>query len=491
MTNFLFNLLKVISSVIFPVLTFSYSSRILGADGVGKVNFAKSIISYFSMFAMLGMNYYGTREAAKIRDDRDALSKFVHEMLIINGVTTCIAYIALAVFILSVGRLQDYRVLLLINSFSILMLGMGMEWLYQALEEYRYIALRAMAFQLIAIVIMFMTVKDSGDVVNYTIVSTLAFSGSYVLNFFNSRKYVDFHLYGSYRIKRHLKPIFWLFAMALSIELYTVLDSTMLGFIKDDEAVGIYSAAIKINKLAITIITSLGVVLIPRLSYYVGQGNKEQFMKLIYKAYHFVFMFSIPSTMGLFALSDEIIRLFCGNGFESSGFTMKILTPIVLVIPFSVLTNQQIFVPLGKEKQILISTCIGAITNFTLNMLFIPKYSYIGASIATVVAELIVAIVCFINAKQTFDITGIFSGYYQYWIAAVPIIIIIKIIQWLDLGDIKTVLFGVVLSVGIYFMLLALMKNIYVYEMMEIVNQKIAKGKIRNENSSSNANKNE
>jgi O-antigen/teichoic acid export membrane protein len=471
--NFVFNLIKTISSVIFPIITFSYSSRILGSDGVGKVNFAKSIISYFSMFAMLGMNYYGTREAAKLRDDKDKFSVFVHEMLIINGITTCIAYIALAISIMMVDRLKDYTVLLMINSFSILMLGMGMEWLYQALEEYRYIALRAMAFQLIAIVIMFLTVRDSNDIVSYTIVSTLAASGSYVLNFFNSRKYVNFKWYGHYKITKHLKPILWLFAMAVSIELYTVLDSTMLGFIKDDQAVGIYSAAVKINKITNTLITSLGIVLIPRLSYYVGQGEKNEFFKLISKAYHLVFMFSIPACVGLFLLSEEIIRLFCGDGFGQANITMKLLTPIVLVIPFSVVTNNQIFVPLGKEKLILSSTCIGAITNFVCNFLLIPKYSYNGAAVATVIAESMVALVCFINAKRTFDIRNVFKGYSQYWLAIIPIPIIVILVKRLNLNDFFTILISVILAVIIYFGILILLKNEYVFLITDMLKKKI------------------
>ena len=176
----------------------------------------------------MGMNYYGTREAAKVRDNKKSLSKFVHEMLLINGCTTILSYVGLVFAIAYVAKLKDYSVLLIINSFSILMMGMGMDWLYQALEESEYIALRSMLFQGIALIIMFITVRDSSDVVNYTIVSVIASSGSYLLNFFKSRDYVDFHWYGNYEIQKHLRPIALLFALALSIELYTVLDSTML-----------------------------------------------------------------------------------------------------------------------------------------------------------------------------------------------------------------------------------------------------------------------
>jgi O-antigen/teichoic acid export membrane protein len=293
------------------------------------------------------------------------------------------------------------------------------------------------------------------------------------LNFFNARKYINFHWYGNYEIKKHLKPILWLFAMAVSIEIYTVLDTTMLGFLKGDEAVGIYSAAIKINKLSISLITSLGVVLIPRLSYYVGQRNNKQFLKLVNMSFNFVFMFSIPSCIGLGCLNKEIIRIFCGNGFDKSSLTMKLLTPIVIIIPFSEVVNNQILVSLGKEKLILFSTCVGAVTNFIFNSLLIPKYSYNGAAVATVIAEAMVAVICFINIKRILNLSNIFNEYYKYWIAVIPLPLIIRFIQWLKLGDIITVLISVVMSVCIYFVILILVKNTYIFDALKVAKKKL------------------
>jgi O-antigen/teichoic acid export membrane protein len=476
-TNFIFNLTKTISSIMFPIVTFSYSSRILGAEGIGKVNFSKSIISYFSMFAQLGMNLYGTREVAKIRDDKKGLSKFVHEMLLINGFTTCVAYIALALSMLFVNRLYDYRILLLVNSVSILMMGMGMEWLYQGLEEYRYISVRAMVFQIIAIVVMVLTVKDTDDVVNYMVVSTLAASGSYILNFFNSRKYVDFHWQGSYEIRKHLKPIFWLFATILSIELYSVLDSTMLGFLKGDETVGMYTAATKIVKIPTSLITSLGVVIAPRLSYYVGRGDDNQFVGLVKKAYHFVFLFSVPIFIGMFMLNGEIIDLVCGNGYDSAKTIMRLLSPLILIIPFSYATNNQILVSMSRDKLFLTATCIGAVTNVVFNMVLIPSFSYNGAAVASVLAETMVAVVSYINAGRVFNIKSIFNGYYQYWIAAVPILFIVYVIQWCGMGTVATILLSVIVAAIVYFGILLLIGNVYVLEILKNFKNKFLKFK--------------
>lgn len=324
--NYFYNLLKTLCGVFFPLITFSYTSRVLGADGLGKINFSKSFVTYFSMIAMLGINQYGTREAAKVRDDKRAFSKFVHEVLMINFVTTLVAYLLLAVAIFSVKKLQDYQTLLWINSFSIAMSGLGMEWLYQAVEEYAYIAKRAVFFQIIALAAMFLFVHDRNDVVVYAMIAVFSASGSYMINFIHARKYVEFKPIGHYELKKHFAPMLWLFAMAVSIEVYIVLDTTMLGFICTDTAVGLYNAAIKVNKMIISLITAFGVVLIPRLSYYIGMQDNEKMYDLVRKGYNYTFLLSIPAAIGLFVLSDDIILLFSGSEFVSAGFTMRIMT---------------------------------------------------------------------------------------------------------------------------------------------------------------------
>ena len=474
--NYVFNLIKTLNSILFPIITFTYSARILGVDGVGKINFVKSIISYFTMIAMLGMNYYGTREIAKRRDDREGLSKFCMEMLIINGCTTLLAYALLVMAIISIPLLREYSILLAICSVAIALQGMGMEWLYQGLEEYRYIAIRSVLFQIIALITMFIFVRDDSDVIPYTVITVMASSGSYILNFINARKYIQLNRNIHYEIRRHMKPLLWLFAMAVSIELYTVLDTSMVGFFKGDIAVGLYTAAIKIERMVNTLIASVGVVLIPRLSFYIGKGKYQETDELINKAYNYVFMLSIPAAVGLYVLSDDIILLFSGHQFASASITMRLLTPIVIFIPFSMLTNQQIFVPMGKEKIILLSTSVGAGVNFTMNMLLIPHWAENGAAVATVIAELAVAFVCFINGNIQFHVKRFFKCYYQYWLAAMVIPIVSFLFQKDSLSHVLRIVIVIILSGVGYSVLLLFMKNGYLIDAWKKVIGKISKG---------------
>lgn len=446
-------------------------------DGVGKINFSRSFVTFFSMIAMLGINQYGTREAAKIRDDKYKLSKFVQEILIINSVTTLIAYVLLGISILFVDKLHNYTVLLWINSFSIAMLGMGMEWLYQAIEEYEYIAKRAVLFQIISLGAMFIFVHDRNDLVAYAIIYVVSSSGSYVLNFVNAKKYIVWKPIGHYEIKKHLLPMLWLFAMAVSIEIYTVLDTTMLGFLCDDIAVGLYNAATKVNKLIISLITAFGSVLVPRLAYYIGNNNKEKMNELINKGYNYTFLLSVPAAIGLFVLSDDIILLFSGSEFHASGFTMKILTWIVIVIPFSMMTNLQVFVPMGKEKLILQSTCVGAIVNFICNYICIPRFAENGAAIGTVVAETAVAIVCLYNLNRFMDMKHVFRVYFQYWIAAFPILLISFLIKQYELNYVIEMFIIMLVSGVSYIGILFAFKNEYLLYVIYTIMRRIQKKK--------------
>ncbi len=471
--NALLSFVKTACNVLFPIITFSYASRILGVEGIGRVNFTKSFTMYFTMIAMLGMNYYGTREAAKIRERKNDLCKFVYEMLVINAISTTCAYFLLFFAMVFVHELHSYIPLLLINSISILFAGMGLEWLYQALEEYRYIAIRSVVIQIVALLLMVIFVKDKEDVAVYAVICVIASYGSYLFNFIHSRKFINLGPRPQIiEIKKHIRPILLLFSMTLSIELYTVLDSTMLGLIKDDNAVGLYSSAIKINKIVNTLITSIGVVLLPRLSYYIGLKELKKLEEVSILVYQLIFMLSTPAALGLYVLSDEIILLFSGVAFQEAVVTMKILIPIVIVIPFSVITNLQLFVPMKKEKLIIKSTCAGAITNFIFNCLLIPLFSENGAAIATVLAETVVSIICLINLKKFFDLKKIFYEYYQFWCAVIPIYIIGYLFKVVISNYIIRIIGVMFVSTIVYFGLLWIMKNTCIINFTKMLNQK-------------------
>lgn len=471
--NFVFNFIKVLLSLIFPLITFPYASRILMPEGIGKVDFANSIIAYFLLISSLGINTYAIREGAKLRDDKRKLSNFFQEILIINTITTVIAYIGLFIAIYMIPNFYEYRELLLLTSLTIGFSTLGVEWLYGALEEYKYITIRAFIFNVISLILLFTCVKTQDDYVKYAIIQVIANVGSNIMNFINSRKFVSFRKNMKYNFKKHIKPIMIIFGLNLACNIYMNFDKTCLGIISGDESVGLYSTALKINRIVLSLITALGTVLLPRLSYYIENNNMEGYKELIKKAFNFVFMFSIPAAMGLFLLSTPLICIMSGEAYLQADVTMKILTAIIPIISTSNLIAVQIFIPFGKEKYALISSSVAAIINLAVNLILIPKFAQNGAAIGTVLAEMIALIICIYLYTRIVKPEGVTKYLKQYIGGTILIIITYLRISKLITSHILLIITMCTIGVIEYVLLLFICKNEYLIEIYEQIKEKI------------------
>lgn len=391
--NFIMNAILAASTIVFPLITFPYISRVLLVEGNGKIAFASSVVNYFSMIASLGIPTYGIRACAQVRGDKEKLSHTVQELLIINMVTTGISLLAFLVSLVTVPQFAAEKELMLINGVSMVLATLGVTWLYSALEQYAYITVCSMAFKVIGIVLMFLFVKAPEDYIIYGAVSVVAGSGSYVLNLINLRKYVSLKKSGKYNFRRHIKPIFVFFSMSAAINVYTNLDVVMLQFMQGDSAVGYYNTAIKIKVILTTLITSLGTVLLPRLSYYTQMGQEEDFRRTVGKAANFVMLLGTPLVIYFSMFAEESIVFLAGEAFRRSTVSMIILMPAVLLIGLSNITGIQVLTPKNQEKKVLYSILWGAAIDFLLNLILIPRYSEAGAAVATLVAELAVLLI--------------------------------------------------------------------------------------------------
>lgn len=390
--NMVMNAILTMSSFIFPLITFPYVSRVLLPEGTGKVTFAVSVVTYFSMFAQLGIPTYGIRACAKVREDKEKLSRLVHELLFINLFMTVIAYIAFGVALVSVPRLANEKALFIVVGTTILLNAVGVEWLYKALEQYTYITVRSVIFKLISLVAMFMLIHEQQDYVIYGGITIFATSASNVLNFINLKKYIYLRPLGGYLIKPHIKMILVFFSMSVATTIYTNLDNVMLGFMKGDVEVGYYGAAVKIKMILVSFVTSVSAVLLPRASYYVDKGLLDEFYRILKKAMHFVMLMSVPFAVYFIMYAKEGIYFLSGSEFEGSIIPMQIIMPTLVLIGATNVIGIQMLVPLGKEKQVLCSEIAGAVADLILNIIFIPEYGAAGAAFGTLVAEIVVLI---------------------------------------------------------------------------------------------------
>jgi O-antigen/teichoic acid export membrane protein len=388
--NMIMNAILTMSAFIFPLITFPYVSRVLLPVGTGKVSFATSVVSYFSMFAQLGIPTYGIRACAKVREDREQLTRTVQEIMLINLVMCVIVYAAFSLCLLFVPRLQQDRPLFIIISLTILLNALGVEWLYKGLEQYSYITIRSIAFKFVALIALFLLVHQQSDYVIYGGITILASSASNIMNFFHLRHYISMRPVGNYHIKKHLKMVVVFFAMSIATTIYTHLDTVMLGFMKTDADVGYYSAAVKIKTILVSIVTSASSVLLPRMTSYVESGKKEAFFKIAKKTMNLIFLVAVPFTVYFVLYAKEGVYFLSGDAYAGAIVPMQIIMPTLLLIGMSNLMGIQIMVPIGKELQVLYSEIAGAIVDLVINIALIPKYGAAGAAIGTLVAEAVV-----------------------------------------------------------------------------------------------------
>ncbi len=398
--NFIMNFILTASNFIFPLITFPYVSRVLLASGNGKVNFAASVVNYFLMAASLGIPTYGIRACAKVRDDKDALSKTVQEILIINLFSTALVTLTYLICIFTVPRFEQDKTLYLIEGVNIVLNMFGVNWLYQALEQYDYITVRSVIFKFISMILMFLLVHQQSDYRIYAAITVVAAVGSNILNFIRLRRFVTFNRFNNYEFKKHLRPIFILFAQSVTTSIYTNLDTVMLGFMKNDEAVGLYTASVKVKGILLSIVTSLGSVLLPRMSYYVKQNAKDEFYKLLRLALNAVLFMSFPLAVYFSIESRNCILFLAGQGYLGAIPAMAIITVAIIPTGLTGIIGIQTLTPLNREKQVLFSVIVGAVTDFLLNLIMIPRWGAAGAALATTIAEFLVLLVQIILARD-------------------------------------------------------------------------------------------
>ena len=448
--NFIYNTFLTMTNFLFPLISFPYVSRILLPSGTGKVSFALSLISYFTMLSQLGMPTYGIRTCSKVRNNRRELTRTVHELLCINLIMCVISYTLLALALIFVPALWDDRPLYIIVSFTVILTSIGMEWLYKALEQYRYIAVRSIVFKLIALAAMFLLVHEQEDYVIYGFISILAASASNIFNFINVRRFIDLKPVGNYHIKRHLRPLAIFFAMSCATTIYTHMDTLMLGFMLTKEDVGFYNASVRIKSLLLSIVTSLGAVLLPRSSFLIQTKQWKKFRTVSRKALDFVFILSSALMLYFILYAKYGIWLFSGGYYSPSIIPMKIVMPTLLFIGVTNITGIQIMVPLGREKSVLLSEIAGMLVNLIINTLLIPQMKSTGAAIGTLAAEFVVLIVQYLAMKKEISHAFRAVSYWKITLGLAAGTLCSFWIMFLNLSNFLTLSFTTLLFFGAY-----------------------------------------
>lgn len=399
--NMIMNAILTMSSFLFPLITFPYISRVILPVGSGKITFATSVVTYFSMFAQLGIPTYGVKACARVRNDKEELSRVTHEILFINLIMCALSYIVLFISIPLVPKFREEKTLIVMISSTILLTAIGVEWLYKALEQYTYITVRSIIFKFVALIAMFVLIHKQSDYIIYGGITIFASTASNLLNFINLRKVITLKPVGGYNLKRHMKMIFIFFAMSVATTVYTNLDNVMLGFMKTNEDVGYYSAAVKIKNLTVSVVTSASTVLLPRASYYVDHGLMKEFYQIVKKTMNCIILMAVPTAVYFMLFAREGILLLSGKAFMGAVLPMQIIMPTLIFMGITNVLGIQMMIPLGMEKQVLYSEIAGAVVDLVINLCLIPKMASAGAAIGTLVAEIVVFVWQYATLKST------------------------------------------------------------------------------------------
>lgn len=471
--NYLYNVAYQVLVMILPLITTPYVSRVLGAENIGIYGYTLSITTFFILFGSLGIALYGQREIAYLQNDKKKYSYTFWEILILRCITMTISII-IFYFTFAIGK-NAYNLYYKILILELVGNMIDISWFFQGLEEFKKTVIRNIVVKIIALILTFMLVKTKNDLPIYFEIYVLSvFLGNLSLWFYLP-KYLTKVKFSELKTFRHLKPTIALFVPQIAIQVYTLLDKTMIGtIIADKSEVGYYEQSQKIVKMLLTLTTSLGIVMLPRIASTYAEGNNEKIKEYMKNSFNLLFLLAFPLIFGLISISDAFVPFFFGDGYEKVSTIIKVICPIILLIGLSNATGTQYLLPTKRQKEFTLSVVYGAIINFIFNSLLIPKFGAIGASIGTVIAESTVTGVQIYYTRKDFNYKKIVKSTKNYIIASLIMFVCLLVTRHFIASNVASVFAQFVVGVLTYAVMLAILKDEF---FMKLVNKFFSKKK--------------
>lgn len=469
--NYIFNFISQILTLIVPLITTPYISRVLHDVGVGQYSYSASIITYFTLFANLGFNTYGQREIAKVRDNKQAVSKVFYEIFVLRIFTTAISVIVLYSILFSVGFGDSYNNLILILSIQVFAVIFDITYLYQGIEDFKSIAIRSVFVRLIMLIFIFVFVKKETDLEKYVLLLSLSQLLGMLIMWPKLFRLVTKVNIKEFELKKHIMPTILIFLPSLAVTVYSVFDKTMIGLLakNPDYENGCYEQAYKINSVALLFITVVSPIFVPRNAAELSKGNDDQIRKNMYFVSNYTWMLGLAMITGFIVLASNLSSWFLGDGFESAPVLMIIMSVRFVSSGFSELFGSQYFIVKGKEKYVTISAITAAVINLVLNYILIPNYGAVGAAIATAISEIFITIVqgIFIYKDGIISIRKILFMSWRYIVASVVMFIPIYFMQQNMGYSIWTFLLITAVGAIVYFLVLLLLRDKFLFDVIK------------------------
>lgn len=454
----IYYLIYNVLNLAFPFITGIYVARKLLPENIGAVAAAQNLAQYFVILAFLGIPTYGLREIAKSRDSKEERSKVFSELYVINFISTCVFLFCYLVLIFSVTAYRENITLYLIVGLSIALNAFNISWLYEGLEEFRFTSLRNIAFKTLAFVLLVLFVHKPGDYLIYAGITVVGTAGNYIVNMIYAHRFVSISFH-ELNLKRHLKSIFYLVAVNLAIELYSLVDVTMMNFMSSKESIAFYKYGHSIHLMLLQVVNTFTMVLIPRISYYFKENRQKEFNQLVSKALKLIIICSVPMIIGIQFTTNFLIVKMYGDAYINSATILKIFSVLLLVSPIGYLLGSRMLLATNHENKMIISVGVGAVVNIIGNSLLIPRYAEFGATAASIISEFVVMIVYINLGKKYFRLEGVLPTVCKVIGAAVIIAAYLYICSRLTFNGWIVLAIQICGAVAIYLLTLLLMKE--------------------------------
>jgi len=383
--NYAYNLSYQLLVIILPIITTPYVTRVFSSNDLGTYGYFNSIVTYFILLATLGVANYGTKEISSHRND---IRKNFWGIYTLQFGATCLSILLYIILCFAFSFMQNPVAYIL--GLSLLSKGMDISWLFQGLEDFRKITVRNITVKLVGVVSIFLFVKSPGDLYLYVSLLTVFELLGQLSMWFPAHEFIGKPHLDLYYAKQHLKPVILLFLPQIAISLYVTLDRTMLGALASTTDVGIYDQALKLVNILLTLVTSLGSVMLPRVSNLLSKGNNEAVNRMHQISFLIYNLVIFPTIAGMLIINNDFVKFFLGNDFQEARYAIAIMIFRMFFIGWTNIMGIQILIPHNKNKEFLTSTTIPAIVSVGLNLLLLPKFGYIGAAIVSVLTEVFV-----------------------------------------------------------------------------------------------------
>ncbi|MBT8803918.1 hypothetical protein BTI91_06615 [Lactobacillus delbrueckii subsp. bulgaricus] len=455
--NYLYNVGYQVLAIIVPLITSYYVSRVLSPEGVGANAFTNSIIQYFMLLANIGIGYYGNREIAYVRDNKQKMAATFWEIQIVKTVMTVVAYLSFVVFM---AFYSDNKTYMWAQSINLLAVAFDISWLYQGLEDFKRTVLRNTFVKITSMIAIFIFIKSPKDVALYIIVLALStLLGNLTLwpHAVNNYGHVD----RGTKLSpwRHFVPTVTMFVPQIATQLYVQLNRTMLGLMVDQKASGFYQYSDNLIKLILAFVTATGTVMLPHVANAFAQHDMEKVHKMLYKSFDFVSALAYPMMFGIAGVSMTLAPLYYSSKYAPVGPAMLIESIVILMIGWSNVIGTQYLLPVNRVKDFTTSVTIGAVVNIIMNFPLIHLWGLNGAMWSTVLSEISVTAYQLFVVRKSLDIRKMFAGSWKYLLSG---IVMFVPVFWLNthmkaswLWMLVEVAAGIVIYVGMVLLLRA------------------------------------